>query len=287
MKPSNQLTPYPVLASFRDDYLNAAFNTEISGTQEFGDLRIQVAFELREPYIRSLIGEGKAEYAVHIECPPSSYRAYAGINQDVYSATLDRSVVREYVEVCTFVVAKQHIAQFRSPRFHPDYADMAFDIRQGDILAVGKSTRLRVKDSEDMARRQSILSVMRGGPSQSDSMAVNTDGYKNVLISLRPDLYDIYAVLGDGDQGDVILSLVIFPALQLILTRMKESSKDPNFTDKEWYKAISEILARNSISVDDINPFDEDRSALAIAQKILSEPLEKSMHDLSASIGEE
>ena len=288
MRPTDQLTPYPVLAAFRDDYLNAAFNAEVRGFEEFGSLRVQVGFELREPYLKRLISDGRAEYAVHVECPSSSYREYFRTREDSFSKTLDRGDVRKYVEVCTFIVARDSIAGFRSPNFHPDYEGVSFDIRRGDILAVGQSRRIDIKEADDMSRRASILNVMRAEESQRDSMSVNTDGESSVLISLRPDVYDAYALLGDGEQGDLVLSLVILPALQAVLARMKEVAHEPAYTEREWFKSIAEILGRSGLTLDDISAFDEDRSTLAIAQRMLNEPLNRSLTGLlDAEMGDE
>lgn len=284
MKPINQLTPYPVLASFRDDYLNSAFNAKIEGTQQFGDLQIQVNFELRESHLKALIAQGRAEYAIHIECPTTSYRSCIRTNQDVYSLTLDRSVVRNVVEVCTYVVAKADIEGFISPSFHPDYAGISFDIQKGGILAIGHSVSLKVKDSEDMARHSSILKVTGADPSQKDSMAVMMEKSGYILISLKPDLYDAYALLGDGGRADVILSMIIMPALAMVLTRLKdaEESGESDYQDLEWYESLIELLKKNGLSVKDIDNFNNDMSSLAIAQKILSEPLERSLLGLLA-----
>lgn len=287
MRPINQLTPYPVLAAFRDDYLNSAFNARIVGSQQFGDLQLQVSFELREPYLKDLISQGMAEYAIHIECPPASYRTCVRTSQDAYSLKLDRTIVRDVVEVCTYIVASRDIRGFRSPNFHPDYDGISFDIGSGGILAIGHSSRLKVRDAEDMARHPSILKVMSADPSQKESMTVVMEKSSNVLISLRPDLYEAYVLLGDGSRADVILSMVIMPALQLVLTRMRgaedpESPGDSDYQGLEWYESMVELLRRNGISVKDIDNFNNDSSALAIAQKILSDPLERSLRGLLA-----
>lgn len=284
MRPVNQLTPYPVLAPFRDDYLNAAFVATIEGSQQFGDLQIQVSFELREPYLKSLIARGKADYVIHVECPPASYRECVRTNQEVYSLKLDRSVVKSVVEVCTYIVAKEDINDFRSPSFHPDYDGIPFEIQSGGILAIGRSARMKVQDAEDMAKHASILKVTTSDPSQKDSMAVIMETSSNILISLRPDIYDAYALLGDGIRADVILSMVIVPALQIVLTRLKdaEESGESSYQDLDWYESLVELLAKNNLTIKDIDNSNNDMSALAIAQRILSEPLERSMLGLLA-----
>lgn len=280
MRPSNRLTPYPVLASYRDDYIDASFTADVDAVQQFGDVRVNVSFRLDEPTLTSLIAEGKAEYAIHIECPSTSYRECVGTTDGLYSVTLDRQKVRDLVEVCTFVVASGHIDSLSSPRFHPDYDGFSFEVDEGGVLAIGDCKQVVIRNDEDIAQRSSILNVTRAGSGQRDSMAVNTDLSDSVLISLRPDLYELYAQLGGGPDSETILSLVILPALQTVLTRMAESGSEGSDSEKEWFKSLQEILERNGISIDDLDNYSDDMSALSIAQRILSQPLERSLKGL-------
>lgn len=279
MKLRNSLTPYPVLAAYQDDYLDASFTVDIASVQEFGNLRVDITFELDEPELQMLIDYDMAEFAIHIECPSTSFRKCDRTNDDTYSISLDRNSVNDVIEVCTFVVASRDITGFRSSNFHPDYGTLAFDIKAGGILAVGESVAIKVENEDDLARHSSIINVMRANSSQRDAMAINTDT-DNILVSLRPELYDIYATFGDGADSSLFFSLVILPALQSVLTRMTMVGEGDVDTEKEWFKSIVEILKKEKLSLSDIDNYSEDRSALAIAQKLLGQPLEGSIKKL-------
>lgn len=281
MRPSNRLTPYPVLASYRDDYLDAAFDAQIDAVQQFGDLRINVAFELDEPYLSNLIESGKAEYAIHVECPSTSYRTCLNTHEGYVSKSLDRLYVRDVVEVCTFVVACARIEDFQSPRFHPDYEGLSFEIDEGGVLAIGECKRLVIKNEDDLAKHASIIKVTRAGSGQQDSMAINTDLSENIIVSLKPELHDIYVTLGNGSQADLILSVVIVPALQAVITRMIEQGPNAGDADKEWFKSIVDLLERSGIALNSLDNYSEGLSALAIAQKLLSQPIERSLKSLA------
>lgn len=277
MKPSNRLTPYPVLASYRDDYLNASFDANVSAVQQFGDLRINVNFSLDEPALTALIDSGVAEYAIHVECPSTSYRECINTREGFISESLERLNVKDVVEICTFIVASKPIKNFRSERFHPDYEDLAFDIDEGGVLAIGECKQVTVKSEDDIARHPSIIKVTRAGSGQRDAMAVNTDLSDNILISLKPELHDIYVTYGGGSQSDLVLSLVIVPALQAVITRMIEQGNNGGDSDKEWFKSIVEILERNGIALSNLDNYSESLSALAISQQLLSQPIERSL----------
>ena len=280
MRPSNRLTPYPILTTYSDDYLNATIGVHVDVEQVFGSVRISVAFELDEPAIGRLIAEGSAAFAIHIECPSTSYRRFVESLGSNYSTTLDRQSVRDAVEVCTYVVAREHISSFSSPNFHPDYGDIEFDIGEGDVLAIGECLQLKIRNEDDIARRPSIIKVSGAGSTQRDAMAVHTDGNDAVLVSLRPELYELYRNLGAGEYSEAIFSLIMLPALQTVLTRMVEDSDDGVDSEKEWFKSIKEILAKEGIAVGDIDNYSDDMSALAVAQRILSQPLERSLGSL-------
>ena len=280
MRPSNRLTPYPVLASYRDDYLNSSFRAKIDAVQQFGDIHLSIEFELDEPTLEALVREGRAEYAIHIECRTTTLRMYEGTRAGLYSTTLKRFDVRDFVEVCTFVVAREPIAGLVSERFHPDYDGFSFDVDRGSVLAIGDCGSIEIKDNDDIERRSSVLRVTRAGKSQRDALAVNTDQSNCVLVSLRPELYKIYNELGAGADSELILSLVILPALQIVLTRMAAAGEDSVDTEKDWFKSIVAILEKNDLSLDDIDNYSENMSALAIAQRMLSQPLERSLMGL-------
>lgn len=281
MRPSNRLTPYPVLASYRDDYLEASFDASVEAVQQFGDLRVNVTFSLNEPTLKDLIDEGKAEYAIHVECPSTSYRKCIETREGYISESLDRLNVKDVVEVCTFVIASKHIDGFVSPRFHPDYEGWSFDIDEGGVLAIGECKRITVKSNDDLAKRSSIIRVTRAGSGQQDAMAINTDLSDNILVSLKPELHDIYVTLGNGPHADSILSLVIVPALQAVITRMIEQGGDGGDSEKEWFKSIVELLERNGIAFERLDNYSEGFSALAISQKLLSQPIERSLKSLA------
>ncbi len=280
MKPSNRLSPYPVLASYRDDYENASFETTIEAIQQFGDVRLNISFQLDEPDIATLIANGDAEYAIHIECPPSSYRKCASTRDGIFTATLDRLQVRDVVEVCTYVVAARSIRSFSSRNFHPDYEGLAFDIAEGCVLAIGECEQVVIKNEDDIAQRSSIINVTKAGAGQQDALAVNTDQSDCILVTLRPDLYKVYAELGGGPDKDLILSLVILPALQAVLTRMIEAGTDSADAEMEWFRTINEILDRNGIALSELDYDSENKSTLSIAQRILSQPLDRALTGL-------
>ena len=284
MRPSNRLTPYPVLASYWDDYLEASFDASVEAVQQFGDLRINVGFSLDEPSLEKLIDEGKAGFAIHVECPSTSYRRCIETREGYVSESLDRLNVKDVVEVCTFVIASKPIESFVSSRFHPDYEGLSFDIEAGGVLAVGECKRIMVKSDDDLAKHSSIIRVTRAGSGQQDSMAINTDLTDNILVSLKPELHDIYVTLGNGPHASSILSLVIVPALQAVITRLIEQGENGGDAEKEWFRSIVELLERNGIALANLDNYSEGFSALSISQKLLSQPIERSLKDLAKEV---
>lgn len=280
MRLRNSLTPYPVLASFRDDYLDASFSTEVVAVQEFGNLRVNITFDLDEPMLQELMDYDLAEFAIHLESPSTSFRRCDRTRNDSYSISLDRNSVNDVIEVCTFVVASDDIEGFSSPNFHPDYGSVSFDINAGGVLAIGDSVVIKVESEDDLARHSSVINVMRANSGQKDAMSINTDQSDAILVSLRPELYDIYVTYGDGTDSPLFFSLVILPALQSVLTRMTVVKEGDPDADKEWFKSIVEILAREGLALSDIDNYSDDKSSLAIAQKLLGQPLEKSIKKL-------
>jgi hypothetical protein len=74
MEIRNRLFPYPVLAFYNDDYINSLFDVSVS--TEIGKQVIKFAFDvnLENDLLYNLIENDDADFAIHIECPSTSFR---------------------------------------------------------------------------------------------------------------------------------------------------------------------------------------------------------------------
>ena len=251
----------------------------------YGDLYLEIDYHLREPALERLIDQGRACFAAMVESRAVSLRMLCTSREPTWSQRIYKTDATGTLTVDTYVMASEALEGFKSDNFHPDYAGLSFAIDRGDVLAVGNSVELDLTTDDDLARHDSVLSVSRGSDRQTDAIVVDTDRPTHVLITLRPGLYDVYKERGKGEDEGLFMSLIILPALASVLDRMREGG--PTLSDTEWYKSIEAVLSRQGLAVSDIDNGNSDRSSLAIAQRILSQPIERTILGLASEATEE
>jgi len=281
MRPSNGLTPYPVLAPYRDDFQGAQItaNIDVQMTTEY--LTLTVDFKLDDLNLLELIQAGIANYAVHVECGPTSYRKLFSFRSPHFVGRIPSDLIASNFDVCTFVVAVRDFSNYQSEHFHPDYAGSTFSIYRGNMLAVGENVNVSISD-EDNGTPPSLIKVAKGSEQQEVNIRVNTDDDKFIVVSLEPTLYNLYLQMGEGIYSQTVFSLILLPVLESVISQMAQDQSD---ADKYWFQAIEQLLDANGISLTDIADGSAKNSPLAVAQKLFEGPVLRSMQGLFNQVG--
>lgn len=279
MRVKNRLSPYPILFDYRDDYIQSSFRADISAEQRFNDIVINVTFHLKDETIQQLLYRGQAQYLLHIECPAMSLRQQYSTDEDQISIPLPMDSVREKLEICTFITANGIISQYSNPNFHSDYQGMSFNLSKGQLLAIGTSKQYDIEtDGDPMVSLPSIIKVTKITSKTKGTITVNTDDNDHIYVGLCEDAFHLYNLLGKHTYVKTVMSLVLLPAMIIVLDRMRE---DPDsYKETRWYAVIDELLERNGYSVDQLCLEDGDNSVLSIAQAIFANPVQSSLHEL-------
>lgn len=86
-----KLYPYPMLAADMDDYIDSSFTFTVTTEKEIREIKFGFQLDLRNDGLFNMIQSGKAEYLIHIECPPHRMSAdllplcYQDIRRWLYS----------------------------------------------------------------------------------------------------------------------------------------------------------------------------------------------------------
>jgi len=280
MRPSNALSPYPILASFRDDFQKSQIAASIDAAMTTEKLTLTVDINLDDPVLLDLIDGNMANYAVHIECGSTSFRKLLRSSSPHFKEEIPSEQLANNFDVCTFVVAICDFSGYKNSVFHPDYRGNAFDIYRGNILAIGESVNITINDEDD-GMPPSIIRIALGSERQEESIQINTDGDKYIVVSLQPALYNLYLQMGEGIYSDTVFSLILLPVLAQILSQM---AQDQGNEDKYWFQSIERILEARDITLTDIAEGSSKYSPLAVAQKVFDEPVLRSLKSLSAQV---
>lgn len=279
MKVKNKLTPYPILFAYNDNYIDSSFDVDINAFCKFGEIYITINFKLNNKGLQKLIDDNKACFTSHIECPSTSYRIKTESNETSITIKLDSNDLKDKVEVCTFITALTDIKSYKNDNFHSDYQGYDFNIYKGNVLAIGIGKELTIsKNNNEIENLPSIIKIYKKSDIKSGAISVDTDNSDYILVGIFEGLYNKYYTLGKNKYKDTILSLVLLPAIIVVLTRMFYADNDEK--EKKWYRIIEGLLNENEIQVEDLDIQNKDTSVLAVAQMIFSNPISRSFCEL-------
>lgn len=279
MRLKNSLSPYPILDNYNDDYINSSFTVEYKIETIFTEIQGLVKFHLKNDEIIDLILKGKAEYVVHLECPSTCYRKKISSPEKEIEFSIKSSKIENVIEIRTFIVSTQDIQGFESKDFHPDYEGQKFNLSAHQIIAIGTAKDFTlVKDDRDLESLPSVIQITKMISKQKGNLSVNTDDDRRILVSLTEEVYELYARLGKTIYKSTAFSLVLLPALLIVIQRMYENKDDEYYKSKHWFKVINTILEKNNFKLEDISV--ENESLLTVCQLIFDNPIERSFNEL-------
>lgn len=279
MRIKNRLSPYPILDDYGDDYINSSFSAEYDVKTQFTEVYGKIEFHLKNSEIEDLIEMKHAEYLVHIECPSTSYRCKISSAEPEIEFKLDSRNLSKMIEIRTFIVLTQNISGFTSESFHPDYSGQKFDLLSHQILAIGTAKDYELdQDDRDLESLPSVLQIVKLSSKKKGSFSVNTDNDNHVMVGLASEVYDQYAQLGKSTFKATAFSLVLLPALVIIIQRMTVNKNDGDMNSRHWFQVINKILESNGYRLDDISI--ENDSLLSICQSIFADPIARSFKEL-------
>ncbi|WP_024865628.1 hypothetical protein [Butyrivibrio sp. FCS014] len=279
MRIKNSLSPYPILNDYGDDYTESSFTVDYDVKTQFSEICGDLSFKLNNKGIKKLIEDRKAQYVAHIECPLTCYRMAKKTYEPYLSFSIDSAEVSKVIEIRTFIVLLEDIEDFSSERFHPDYAGQSFNLSSHQIIAVGTAKDFKIKnDDRNLDSLPSIITIEKLSDDKRGSIAVNTDNDEHIIIGLTEEVYEQYRNLGRNRFKSTAFSLVLLPALLIVLQRMHQGKDDDEFSSKHWFQVIKNLLEKNDCKLENISA--EDDSLLKVCQKIFSDPIARSFKEL-------
>lgn len=100
----SKLYPYPVLSSANDDYTGSSFTFTPNISKGPREVVFDFALNLQDSTLQQLIGEGQAEFVIHIECPYTAFREIIRCSSESCSRHIVESRLNGKVSVCAFIV---------------------------------------------------------------------------------------------------------------------------------------------------------------------------------------
>ena len=124
-----------------------------------------------------------------------------------------------------------------------------------------------------------LIQIMKTSDKKG-SLTVNTDSDNYIMVGLSEDVYELYARLGKNTYKSTAFSLVLLPALMIVLQRMHANKDDEDYKSRHWFQVINSILENNKQKLDDITI--ENDTLLMVCQSIFADPISRSFKELDS-----
>lgn len=268
MRLSDRSFPHPVLGN-RDDVPDAAFQTTLQMTSDKQSVYVNAEVACSCKVLNTLLAAEKAKYVLHVECSNTLFRKAYEFSESPHRISIPADNLNGSVEVNVFVRANERIPEYHIPESHPDYADAVFDIRRGDILAVGQGEIFEIESNFDsLSRIGSIMQITEALRDGDIPMEPNFEGDKIVIFLSKTDFADYKMLKHHEHVCGPLTTTIVLPVLVEALHILKEENGGLD-DGRRWVRALTrrlEILGLNT----DVEP-------LTLAQQILELPVKRAL----------
>ena len=283
MKITKRLYAYPVLAADKDDYRKAIFSVEMSEYMELTDFVLHFSVQLTSESLLRMIGQGEAEYLIHIECSSTAFRKAYHFASPQFEVRIPLEKINHMVEIVAFVVTKKHISGFHSEEWVDDFSGLQFDLEKGSILAYQNLQNLSIaKSMHQSAAQPSLFYVRKRQDDGRQGMRMNLDSDK-ILLSLLETEYRLYQQFNnDPEMQPILNAMFILPALVYLFEELdqdEDETEKHDYTRYAWYKALEQSYRSRGKDFEETLQ-DRERTSFEKAQEVMEFPIAKALASL-------
>jgi hypothetical protein len=267
MRLSSRSYPHPVLGN-GDDVAEAAFQAtfEYAADQQFYYITVTVACS--SSTLTRLIAKGAACCMLHVECSNTLFRKAYDFTGQTYRVQIPASQLNDAVEVNALIRATKEIPAYKIAGAHEDYGDAAFQVRQGDILAIGEGQVFDAETSFDSLRRVGSIMVIEQSSELGDHpMRVEYNSDKIRILLCKSDFKAYSKLKTVPTLTSHLTTTIVLPVLLEALHYIEEESE--GLQAFKWYRNLERRI--------DMLDLGSEQDVLAKAQKLLDMPIRRAL----------
>ena len=237
MRLSRRSYPHPVVGNL-DDVPGAAFQAIIEMSVDQDDIYIDATVQCSSATIRRLAEKGKAAYLIHAECTNTLFRRGYQFSAESERITIRADQLNDAVEVNVFAVATHDMADYVVEGSHSDYEGVTFDVRKGDILAVGEGRTFPIESTHDALGRIGTIMQIDAAVEDGDlPMEIDFNGDKIRIILSKPDFKTYKEMRTSEALSSVLTTIIVLPALEETLYYIDGGDAE-ELEIVRWYRAL-------------------------------------------------
>lgn len=249
-----KLYPYPVLASFNNDYLDSSFDIEVDEEMTDKEMIFKFKPKLNNEELANAIRANDAMFVAHLECSYTCFRKVIEVPFEGRTVTISANKVEDVMQICPFVVATRDIYDYKNSKFNAEYNDAAFELDKGSIMAIGLEKVIRIeKEEDDLANVPSIFSVTEIINLQQNDILIDYTGDK-IGLRLPTQVYRKFVTQNSNNPNaqPVLHAMLIIPALVKCLEEVKHSGEDfYQYEEKRWFRSIAKAAKKLNIDLNE------------------------------------
>lgn len=288
MSRSNISYPYPVLSYLNDDIVPALdisdFSADIEVTSN-GDHKVSFKLKLTDSCINRLIEEGRAEYAVEVDCASTMFRECIKQDNGNYEIILPHDRVSGRVVFNPFVIAKEEF-EYKNENFHPDYEGNSFPVLRGDVLVVFGDFEYDFSINYEQLRAVTTIMHIRKAEDDKQKEIKYFSDEDKIVIVLPVEKFEYYQEFKEDPRHTAAIhaSLVQNALLSVLLQETEWNPQDEN--NKLWKRTImyranhDDSLLISGKKID----FSDKEQLVQLAHLLLGDPIDRMFNDFKSSI---
>ena len=260
--------PHPVYGN-GDDIADAVMEPIIKYTISDEALQIR-ASDLTTGHsdIDKLVNDGKARWQIRVKCPRTYIRESFLVADQEWSINLAGPDYEGSVEVETCVVAIENIDNYTPVNSHEDYDNESFQIKSGELLAIGPDFTFLVDKEYDPLKAPvaSLLKVVEGEHDTGAFQLTLDDDL--IIIKLSKKDWQEYAGIRDRVPS-LLHSSIVLPVLADAISNIDKNE------GTLWSDRLKELVGKKEIDIE---------CPLMAAQELLDSPLTRTFDEVNAKL---
>ena len=270
MKLNEQMRyPHPVLSEYSSDYVSGEFRCGFEqNITTGGELRLASHLQLNCPTLTDLVSTQQAAVGYFVVCR----RTYFNMLQEVPLGDSEKFFdVRKLfgtVVIRPVVWTLAQLDNFSSPLIDHEFGSPV-SIAKGAVMALGPEFRFSI-DQKKYKPFDSIFELALSPDLTPGTVAVDPEQDRITILAESETHKSIAAMRGLTQSRSILLNAVYLPVVMEVVCRLQ--TQNSGLERRKWYRVFKAKC--DDIGID---PRTSKQSPLEIAQKLLREPLKKTI----------